>query len=95
MQKPTSFLDLPNRYELCSLLATLAHEEQKCILFSTHELDIALSLADRIALIDTPKLRVLPTLEMARSGHLERLFSNSSVRIDPSDGVVRILKEGR
>lgn len=95
LDEPTSFLDLPNRYELCSLLAKLAHEEQKCVLFSTHELDIALSLSDRIALIDSPTLRVLPTMEMAQSGHLERLFSNSSVRIDPSDGVVRILKEGR
>ena len=36
---------------MCSLLARLAHAEGKCILFSTHELDIALSLSDRIALI--------------------------------------------
>lgn len=92
LDEPTSFLDLPNRYELCSLLSRLAHEEQKCILFSTHELDIALSLADRIALIDRPDLRLLPTHEMAQSGHLERLFSNASVRIDATDGVVRILK---
>lgn len=54
LDEPTSFLDMPNRYELCSLLARLAHAEGKCILFSTHELDIALSLSDRIALIDTP-----------------------------------------
>ena len=45
LDEPTSFLDLPNRYELCSLLARLTHDEGKCILFSTHELDIALALA--------------------------------------------------
>ena len=55
LDEPTSFLDMPNRYELCTLLARLAHEENKCILFSTHELDIALSLADAIALIDPPR----------------------------------------
>uniref|UniRef100_UPI0040567D5B ABC transporter ATP-binding protein n=1 Tax=Alistipes sp. TaxID=1872444 RepID=UPI0040567D5B len=92
LDEPTSFLDLPNRYELCSLLARLAHEEKKCILFSTHELDIALSLADKIALIDTPELRHLSTTDMAHSGHLERLFSTTSLRIDPSEGVVRIIK---
>ncbi len=27
LDEPTSFLDLPNRYELCSLLARLAHDE--------------------------------------------------------------------
>ena len=74
LDEPTSFLDLPNRYELCSLLARLAHDEGKCILFSTHELDIALSLADSIALIDPPQLYHLPTAEMQQSGLIEKLF---------------------
>ena len=85
LDEPTSFLDMPNRYELCSLLARLAHAEGKCILFSTHELDIALSLSDRIALIDTPVLHCLPTSEMIRSGHIERLFNNAAVQFDPRE----------
>lgn len=92
LDEPTSFLDLPNRYELCSLLARLAHEEGKCILFSTHELDIALSLADGIALIDPPQLHHLPTAEMARSGHIERLFSNDGVRFDAATGTIKCSK---
>lgn len=79
LDEPTSFLDLPNRYELCTLLAKLAHEQGKCILFSTHELDIALALSDSIALIDPPRLHCLPTEEMCRSGHIERLFNNPSL----------------
>ena len=89
LDEPTSFLDMPNRYELCSLLARLAHAEGKCILFSTHELDIALSLSDRIALIDTPVLHCLPTSEMIRSGHIERLFNNAAVQFDPVSGIVK------
>lgn len=89
LDEPTSFLDMPNRYELCSLLRRLAHDEGKCIFFSTHELDIALSLADRIALIDPPDLYCLPTPEMVRSGHIQRLFSNAAVRFDPMSGTVR------
>lgn len=89
LDEPTSFLDLPNRYELCSLLARLAHDEGKCILFSTHELDIALALSDNIALVDTPDLHCLPTSEMIHSGHIERLFSNSAVRFDPIRGTVK------
>lgn len=92
LDEPTSFLDMPNRYELCTLLRRLAHEEQKCILFSTHELDIALSLCDHIALIDTPHLHHLPTAEMVQSGHIERLFSNSTVRFDASTGTVQVLR---
>jgi len=78
LDEPTSFLDLPNRYELCHLLQRLAHEEQKCILFSTHELDIARTLCDSVALIDTPQLHHLPTHEMERSGLIERLFHITS-----------------
>ena len=74
LDEPTSFLDMPNRYDLCHLLADLAHEENKCIIFSTHELDIAQSLCDTIALIDSPSLHHLPTPEMINSGHIEKLF---------------------
>lgn len=89
LDEPTSFLDMPNRYDLCSLLASLAHDEGKCVLFSTHELDIAISLCDSIALIDSPELHHLPVADMVRSGHIERLFSSSKVYFDPVSGSVR------
>lgn len=86
LDEPTSFLDMPNRYELTTLLRELSRRVGKCILFSTHELDIALSLSDTVALIDTPHLHHLPTPEMTQSGHIERLFSNSTVRFDAPSG---------
>ena len=92
LDEPTSFLDLPNRYELCTLLRQLAHDHRKCILFSTHELDIALSLCDSIALIDPPVLRYLPTPDMACSGYIERLFSNSFVTFDTESGTIKVRK---
>lgn len=85
LDEPTAFLDLPNRYELCLLLKKLAKEEGKCILFSTHDLDIALSLCDSILLIDNPQLYGLSTPEMVASGHIERLFRNESVTFDAQD----------
>ena len=90
LDEPTAFLDMPNRYELCTLLRRLAHEEQKCILFSTHELDIALSLCDAIALISPPELHILPTDDMVRSGHIERLFTTGIVEFDPTTRAVSI-----
>lgn len=89
LDEPTAFLDLPNRYELCLLLKKLAQEEGKCILFSTHDLDIALSLCDSIMLIDNPQLYSLSTPEMVASGHIERLFRNESVTFDAQEMRVR------
>lgn len=74
LDEPTAFLDMPNRYELCSLLRTLAHDSGKTILFSTHELDIATTMCDDIALIDTPRLVHLPVERMLGSGAIDRLF---------------------
>lgn len=74
LDEPTSFLDLPNRYEICSLLRSLAHDRGKCILFSTHELDIALSMCDSIVLLEPPRLHHHPVGEMRESGLIERLF---------------------
>lgn len=60
LDEPTSFLDLPNRYELVRLLSRLARERHKTVVISTHELEIALRLADTILLIDPPRLLDIP-----------------------------------
>lgn len=91
LDEPTSFLDLPNRYELCSLLADLAHSHGKCIVLSTHELDIALALSDDIALIDPPGLHCLPVDAMRGSGYIETLFSNDGFVFDAVAG--RIIRK--
>lgn len=74
LDEPTSFLDLPNRYALCALLGRLAKEEGKCIIFSSHELDIVLKMADTVTLIDNKKLTHLPVREMRESNLIEDCF---------------------
>ena len=90
LDEPTSYLDMPNRYELCTLLGRLAHDEGKCVIFSTHELDIALTLADNIALVDTPYLRYMPTEEMIASGSIERLFDSPYVEFNAATRSIRL-----
>lgn len=75
LDEPTSFLDMPSRYDLVRLLSRLAHQQEKCILFSTHELDIATKMCDAVALIDTPRLIHLPALEFIAEGHLSSVFN--------------------
>lgn len=52
LDEPTAHLDLNNRVEIMKLLRRLAHTENKAILVSTHELDLALQMADSIWLAD-------------------------------------------
>ena len=51
LDEPTAHLDLPHRILVLRLLRRLAHEQNKTILISTHELDLALALSDRILLM--------------------------------------------
>ena len=55
LDEPTAHLDLPHRILILRLLRQLAHDQNKTILISTHELDLALALSDRILLMTPGK----------------------------------------
>ena len=66
LDEPTAHLDLPHRILILRLLRQLAHEQGKTILISTHELDLALALSDRILLMTPGKGIQLDTAENLR-----------------------------
>ncbi|NJM32409.1 MAG: ABC transporter ATP-binding protein [Limnobacter sp.] len=53
LDEPTAFLDLPRRVEVLQLLRELAHKSGRAFLLSTHDLDLALHLADRVWLLSS------------------------------------------
>jgi len=66
LDEPTAHLDLPHRILILRLLRQLAHEQGKTILISTHELDLALALSDRILLMTPNNSIQLDTAEHLR-----------------------------
>ena len=46
LDEPTAFLDVTSRIETMVLLHKLAVKQQKAILLSTHDLDLAIQLGD-------------------------------------------------
>ena len=58
LDEPTAHLDLPNRIKILQLLRRLAHEQGKTILISTHELDLAIQLSDRILLMSKHSIQL-------------------------------------
>ena len=63
LDEPTAHLDLPHRILVLRLLRQLAQEQGKTVLISTHELDLALALSDRIMLMTPNKGIELDTAE--------------------------------
>lgn len=48
LDEPTAFLDYPSKKEMFQMLSQLCHEQGKAALVSTHDLDIALPIADSV-----------------------------------------------
>lgn len=92
LDEPTAFLDLPNKYEICLLLKRLAHKEGKCILFSTHDLSIAIELCDTIAIIEGGKFHYGTAEMLMEEGVMQRIFNSTQIEFDRERGNVRLKK---
>lgn len=92
LDEPTAFLDLPNKYEICLLLKELAHKEGKCILFSTHDLSIAIELCDTIAVIEGGKFHYGTAEMLIEEGVMQRIFDSAQIEFDRERGNVRLKK---
>lgn len=91
LDEPTAHLDLPNRVSILSLLRKLAKDTQKAILLSTHELEMALQIADHLWLIDNQKsLRCGTTEDLVLDGSMTQFFENEMVRFDPAAGAFKV-----
>ncbi len=91
LDEPTAFLDLPRRVEVLQLLRTLAHETQRAFLLSTHDLDLALHIADRVWLLSSSGTfeAGLPE-ELALSGAITQTFQNEGVAFDVRSGTFKL-----
>lgn len=91
LDEPTAHLDLPNRVEIVRLLRNLAHDTQKGILLSTHELDLALKAADTLWLINNEGEVVTGTPEdLVLDGTFESVFERDSFDFDRSTGSFKL-----
>lgn len=90
LDEPTAFLDVPSRAAVVRLLRTIAHTEGKAVLFSTHDLQLALDLCDQVLLLRNGGAPWLGTAtEALHSGELALAFAGSGVQFDPANGTHR------
>lgn len=64
LDEPTSFLDFPSKVEMLQLLHRLAKETNKVVFLSTHDLELALRIADRLVELNKNGLQVVPTQQV-------------------------------
>lgn len=84
LDEPTAFLDFPSKVETLQMLRRLAHDQHKAILLSTHDVELALQLADRLWLMEASTLSVGTPRELADNGSLSRFIDRAGIRFDKS-----------
>jgi cobalamin transport system ATP-binding protein len=93
LDEPTAFLDLPNKYEIVHLLNRLSKEENKTILFSTHDLNIAIQEADKIWLMLDNEIFEGAPEDLILSEKFNRLFENSNLHFDKIKGDFKLKRK--
>lgn len=87
LDEPTAFLDVVSRIEIMSLLHRLAMEDNKAILLSTHDIEQALVLSDRLWLMSDKGFECGVTEDMIFNKKLDILFNDKNINFDYAHGV--------
>lgn len=91
LDEPTAFLDYPSKVEIMQLLQRLAREKGKTVFLSTHDLELALQIADKVWLLDRPHGVAIGTPEdLALNGDMSRYFHREGVVFDRESGLFKI-----
>lgn len=91
LDEPTAFLDFPSKVEIMQLLHQLTRETRKTIFLSTHDLELALQIADKIWLMDkTNGISSGTPEDLALKGNLSNFFARKGITFDMETGLFRI-----
>ena len=84
LDEPTAFLDFPSKVEMMMLLRRLAHQMQKTVFMSTHDLELALQTADSLWLMgkETEGIIIGTPQLLAANGTLARFFAGPGITFD-------------
>ncbi|MCG9792545.1 ABC transporter ATP-binding protein [Flavobacterium algicola] len=86
LDEPTTHLDLLHKVALFKLLKKLSKETQKCILFSTHDIDMAIQLSDEM-IIMTPETVVQDEpCNFISKGTFSTIFNDENINFDANKG---------
>lgn len=90
LDEPTTHLDLYHKVSVLKLLQKLAKETQKTILFSTHEINVTLSLCDKIILMKEGAMHFGTPKELIAQQAFDKLFPEDLVFFDEQSGSFKI-----
>ena len=86
LDEPASFLDIENKYTAYNILKELAENEGKTVVFSTHDLNIALKSADKIWLIKESRIIEGAPEDLILDNIFDDVFDSDKIIFDSENG---------
>ena len=93
LDEPTAFLDFPSKVEMMQLLRRLAREMQKTVFMSTHDVELALQVADVVWLMQHDHLNIGTPRQLANDGTLGGFIERSGIEFDRQSLSIRVVGE--
>lgn len=91
LDEPTAFLDYPSKVEVLQLLRRISREAGKTIFLSTHDVELALQLADVVWLMTRGERMVIGSPKtLAKQGDLGRFIEREGISFDPETLTIRV-----
>lgn len=86
LDEPTTHLDLLHKVSVFKLLKKLSLETNKCILFSTHDIDLAIQLSDEMIVMTNNSIVQDEPCNLITKGIFETLFKDEKITFDGEKG---------
>ena len=94
LDEPTAFLDVESRIEIMTLLRKVATEESKAVLLSTHDVEQAMTLGDRLwAMTTDRKMYCGVTEDLVLCSVMNRLFEHPTISFDQLRGCYQSIRK--
>lgn len=90
LDEPTTHLDLFHKVHILKLLQHIAHETGKTILYTTHEIELAIQLCDKILIMDRNSCTFGSPQTLIEQKSFESLFPPDTIVFDPESGSFRV-----
>lgn len=94
LDEPTAFLDLPNKYELISLLAELS-TQGRTIIFSTHDTGIALRFPDKLFILNEKTITSGAPEDQILNGTVGNIFQSPGFTFSRKTGDIEIKRKNK
>lgn len=92
LDEPTTHLDMYHKAFILKLLQKLVKETQKTILFSSHEIDLAIQLCDKLIVMTKDEVIMDSPCNLIVKGAFDGLFPKDMIVFDHKTGSFRVKK---